>query len=121
MEQITAALLLAAINTKLVDWFKAPIMQRWPDANLWWMTYVAGATGVALTMAAGVNLFGSLIANEILAVVVSGLFVGAGAGLIYDWYDAIGNRPASVTVRAEQGGTVSADVVTEPTDAGAQK
>lgn len=111
MEQLTTALFLAVVNTKLIDYLKAPIARKWPALDLWWLVYVALATGLALTWAAGINLFGNLIANETVAVLLSGIVIGGGSSLIYDVFS---DRPASITAHAEAGGAVSADVTTTP-------
>ncbi len=87
MESLTIGLFLATINTKLIDFLAAPVRQRFPDLDLWWLIYIALITGWAIAWVAGVNLFGGYISNEPLGRVLSALLVGGGSSLIHDIFD----------------------------------
>ncbi len=87
MESLTIGLFLATVNTKLIDFFAAPVRQRYPNLNLWWLIYIALITGAAIAWVAGVNLFAGYIANEPLGRVLSALLVGGGSSLIHDIFD----------------------------------
>lgn len=103
MVNLTTAVFLAVINSKLIDYLKAPVLKRWPNADLWWVTYVALATGIGLTWLAQVNLFADWISSEVAGVLLSGVLVGGGSSLIYDIFS---DRPAQVTATAERGGSI---------------
>jgi hypothetical protein len=105
MEQLGVVLFLAAANTKLVGALKAPVQKRFPAADLWWMVYVAAATGIGLVWLAQVNLFGQWIANDVAGRLLTGLVAGLGSSFVYD---VLLDKPASITVKAEPGGSVMA-------------
>jgi hypothetical protein len=108
MDVLATGLFLAAVNTKLVDWIAAPIRQRYPELDLWWMLYVALLTGALISWLAGVNLFAGLVENDLLGRILSALLVGGGASLIHDIFDDKPEPPAVVMVgdveRIEYGG-----------------
>lgn len=87
METLANGVFLAAVNTALVNYLSEPVRQKYPALDLWWLLYVALATGFAISWFAGVNLFGAQIENEILARVLSGFFVGGGSSLIHNVFD----------------------------------
>lgn len=78
---------LAIANKEIVDAVFAPIRKRFPDLDLWWVVYVALATGAAIAWFAEVNFFGEFVPNEILGRVLSAVVVGGGASLIHDIFD----------------------------------
>lgn len=45
MEAVAVALFLAVANKAIIDYLVAPVRQRWPDFDMWWLVYVALATG----------------------------------------------------------------------------
>lgn len=92
MEQVTAAVFLAVVNSKLIDALKAPIEKRYPDYDMWFVIYVAFATGVALTWLAQLNVFAGVLLNTTAGILLTGLFVGGGSSLIYDVFS---DKPAS--------------------------
>jgi len=87
MNILATGLFLAAVNTKVVDFLAAPIRQRYPDLDLWWLLYVALATGAAISWLSGVNLFDGVIESVVLGRVLSAALVGGGASLIHDIFD----------------------------------
>ena len=105
MEQLSAAVFLAVINTKLIDALKAPIEKRYPDWDLWFVIYVAFASGVGLAWLAQINVFAAVIPHEVAGTLLTGLFVGGGSSLIYDVFS---DKPASSikveATRQEEGG-----------------
>lgn len=76
---------LALINTKIVEWFIAPLFD-WRGWQRSWLRYVSGAAGLALGLAAKVDLLADMgIELEYgLGVFLTALLIGGGAGLIYD-------------------------------------
>jgi len=87
MEPLVIGLFLATLNTKLIDWLAAPVREQWPDANLWWLIYVALATGAAIAWLSGVNLFAAYIDDGLLGRILSCILVGGGSSLIHDVFD----------------------------------
>lgn len=84
---LVVAVLLATVNMKIIDYVFAPIRTKLPDLDLWWVTYVALATGFVLAWASGVNLFPDVIQDPVAGKVLSGILVGGGASLIHDIFD----------------------------------
>ena len=80
-------LFLASANKAIIDAVFAPIRQRFPDLDLWWVVYVSLATGAVIARFAEVNFFGDFVPNEILGRVLSAIVVGGGASLIHDIFD----------------------------------
>lgn len=76
---------LALINTKIVEWFVAPVF----DLRGWdrtWLRYVSGLTGLGLGLAARLDLLAEagIVLDYRLGVLLMALLIGGGAGLIYD-------------------------------------
>jgi hypothetical protein len=88
-EQLLAiAFLLAVANKAIVDYLAEPVRKRFPDVDLWYLTYVAFVTGAALGFLADINLFAVAPGLEGLAGrVLTAAVVGGGAGLIHDVID----------------------------------
>jgi len=87
MEPLAIALLLAVANQKVVDYLFAPVRQKFPDLDLWWVLYVALGTGFALGWFAEVNLFAEYIPSVVAGRVLSAVLVGGGSSLIHDVFD----------------------------------
>lgn len=87
METLASGLFLAAVNTAVVNYLVEPVRQRFPELDLWWVLYVALATGFAISWFAGVNLFAAYVANELLGRILSGILVGGGSSLIHNVFD----------------------------------
>lgn len=98
METLAIGLFLAAVNTKIIDWFAEPIRRKFPNLDMWWLLYVAAVTGFVLAWLSGVNLFVAYIENDALGRILSGLLVGGGSSLIHDIFD---NRLESIELLAE--------------------
>lgn len=87
METFATGLFLAAVNTALINYLAEPVRQKYPTIDLWWLLYVALATGFAIAWFAEVNLFGAYIESELLGRILSGFLVGGGSKLIHDVMD----------------------------------
>ena len=85
--QFVEALLLAVVNSKIVDYVADPVRKHWPDADLWWLIYVSLATGAAVGWFAEVNLFSAIVPNVVLGRVLSSILIGGGASLLHDIFD----------------------------------
>lgn len=83
METLAAAIFLATANYAIVNYLKEPVALRFPTLDLWWMVYVSFLTGAALSLVAGINLFGDYIPNVLAGQIVTALVVGGGSNLIY--------------------------------------
>lgn len=87
MEQFFVALFLATVNKALVDYFAAPLRQKYPTADMWWLVYVALATGAIIGWFADLNLFTTYIANPLAGRLLTAIFVGGGSSLLHDVFD----------------------------------
>lgn len=99
MDVLANGIFLAAVNKKLVDYLMTPVIRKFPKADLWWVLYLALATGFVISWLSGANLFAEMIDNVILGRVLSGLLVGGGSSLIHDVFD----RPEAGTVELTAG------------------
>lgn len=79
------AAFLAVINTKIVEWFVAPIFD-WRGWDRTWLRYISGLTGLLLGLAARLDLLAEagIVLDYRLGVLLTALLIGGGAGLIYD-------------------------------------
>lgn len=80
-------LFLAIANQKIIDYLAAPIRQRYPELELWWLVYVALGTGAVVAWFAQVNLFGSYVPDPLVGRVLSCIVIGGGASLLHDIFD----------------------------------
>ena len=87
MEAFTVGVFLAVVNQKILDFLAAPVRQRFPCLDLWWLIYVALATGATIAWVAGVNLFAGYVDNTLLGRVLSCVLIGGGSSLIHDIFD----------------------------------
>jgi len=79
------AVLLAVVNRALIEYLSAPVKKRFPDADLWWLVYVAFLTGGAIGWVAGVNLFSSIAEMPlVLGRILTAACIGGGANLLHD-------------------------------------
>jgi len=88
MRAMALGLLLATANLKIIDYLAGPVRKRYPAADLWWLLYLALATGFCIAWFAPVNLFGELMPNVIVGRILTGILVGGGASLIHDVFDS---------------------------------
>ncbi len=90
MDLIATALFLALAANRVIEAIVAPVKQRYPNLDLWWLIYVSWIGGGALSFAAGVNLFATLLPalNPTVGLVLTALVVGGGANLISDLFPA---------------------------------
>lgn len=87
MEPFVVGLFLAVANQKVVDYLAAPIRQKFPAIDLWWLIYVALATGAAIGWFAQLNLFTQYLPDPLAGRVLSCIVVGGGSSLIHDIFD----------------------------------
>lgn len=80
---LVVALLLAVTNSEIVDYIKRPIMQKFPELDLWFFVYVSLITGAIIGWFSGINLFAPLVEEELLGRILTAILIGGGASLIY--------------------------------------
>ena len=85
---LAIAFLLAVANKALIDYLVEPIRKRFPDLDLWFVPYIAFASGFAVGFLADVNLFAVApgLAGPV-GRVLTAMVVGGGASLIHDIID----------------------------------
>ena len=101
MDVLANGTFLAAVNTAVINYLVEPVRQRYPEADLWWVLYLALATGFGISWFGGVNLFEAQIANELLGRVLSGILVGGGSSLIHNVFDRPGMEAIQLTAEIE--------------------
>jgi len=87
-EMLAIAFLLAVANNAIVDYLANPVRKRYPDFDLWFLPYVAFATGGVIAYIADVNLFAFIpglvaVPGRLLTAAV----IGGGSGLIHKVFD----------------------------------
>ena len=83
--QLVFVLVLAVVNTVVIDHLKRPIAEKFPAFDFWWLPYLALATGGALCWATDLNLFRSIATMpHQLGVGLTSVLVGGGAQLIHE-------------------------------------
>jgi hypothetical protein len=90
MEPLVIGLFLAVVNQKIVDYLVAPVRNRYPDADLWWLIYVALATGAAIGWFANINMFIDYVPDPLAGRILTMVVIGGGASLIHDIFDGGG-------------------------------
>ncbi len=99
MDALSVSLLIATFNKALIDLLAQPIQRRWPEADLWWMSYVAMGTGAIAAWFAGANIF-TMMVNEIAGRILTCLAVGAGTNLINQVFTALPVSGSTSNVRS---------------------
>jgi hypothetical protein len=84
---LPVAFLLAVANKAIIGYLAEPIRKKFPDLDMWWLTYVSFATGVLIGYLADVNLFASTGLVGIPGRVLSACVIGGGASLLHDVFD----------------------------------
>lgn len=87
MDTFATGLFLAVVNMAIINYLAAPVREKKPEFDLWFLVYVALVTGFLISWFAGVNLFEDQIANALLGRILSGILVGGGSSLIHDVFD----------------------------------
>lgn len=87
MNTLSSGLFLAVVNMAIINYLAAPVREKKPKFDLWFLVYVALITGFLISWFAGVNLFQDQIANALLGRILSGILVGGGSSLIHDVLD----------------------------------
>jgi len=79
------AILLAVVNRAIIDYLAAPIRQKYPDHDLWYLVYIAFGVGGVIGWLSGVNLFAAIETLPlILGRILTAACIGGGANLLHD-------------------------------------
>ena len=78
------AVLLATIVERLVEALSRPVKERYPDADLWWLFYVALVLGGLVGWFSDINLLADLVENEVLGRVLTSVMIGGGSTLVHE-------------------------------------
>ena len=79
------AVLLAVVNTAIVNYLAAPIKIKFPTFDLWFLVYVSFVTGAVIGAVAGVNLFADIEGMPVtLGRILTAACIGGGANLLHD-------------------------------------
>jgi hypothetical protein len=84
VEPLVIAVFLATITNRLVEAVVAPVKQKYPSLDLWYLIYVAWVVGGLLAWLSGVNLFAEYLPSELAGRILTAIVVGGGANLIAD-------------------------------------
>jgi len=84
---LPVAFLLAVANKAVIGYLAEPIRKRFPNLDLWWLTYLSFATGVLIGYLANVNLFEHTGLVGLSGRILSACVIGGGASLIHDIFD----------------------------------
>jgi hypothetical protein len=87
MEPFGVASFLAVVNKAIVDYVAAPVRQKYQQADLWWLVYVALVSGGVIGWLSGVNVFGEYIPDPLVGRFLTSVLVGGGSSLIHDIFD----------------------------------
>lgn len=86
MPALVIALFLATVTNRLVEAVVAPVKQKYPSLDLWYLIYVAWVVGGLLAWLSGVNLFAEYLPGELVGRILTAIVVGGGANLIADMF-----------------------------------
>ena len=84
MDAVAVALFLSVANKAIIDYLVAPIREKLPDFDMWWLVYVALGTGGLIGWLSGVNVFLEYMPDPLVGRVLTSILVGGGSSLIHD-------------------------------------
>ena len=84
MDLLVIALFLALAANRIIEGFVAPIKQKYPEIDFWWLIYVSWVLGGVLGWLSGINLFASYLPQELVGRILTAIVIGGGANLIKD-------------------------------------
>lgn len=122
MNNLVGAFFLALIVKSIVAALTAPIKQKWPNADLWWLIYPSWVIGGVIAYSASLNLLseapGLSQLDPQMGRLLTAVIIGGGANLLHDIFD----KPSTTTLTSELKGpgfmtsTVQSDQVVAPAD-----
>lgn len=84
---LAMAFLLAVANKALVDYLAEPIRKKYPTLDLWFLPYIALATGFTIGYLADINLFELAQLTGLPGRILTAAVIGGGASLIHNITD----------------------------------
>jgi len=87
MSILQTALFLVLVTERITEALAAPLRQKFPNLDLWWLIYVTWIIGGGLVFLAQVNLFSGVFPNELVGQILSAILAGGGANLLHDVFD----------------------------------
>jgi hypothetical protein len=107
---LPVAFLLAVANKAIISYLADPLRKKFPNLDLWWLTYVSFGTGVLIGYLSNVNLFESTGLVGISGRILSACVIGGGASLLHDIFDHQDVRTITVgTASMSQSGIVTTE------------
>ena len=101
METLSIALFLSIVTNRLIAAFTAPIKQKYPTLDMWWLIYVAWVVAGGLAWASGINLFDAYLPDPLIGRILTATVCGGGANLLNDIFKP-GDEPLTNVVILEQ-------------------
>lgn len=88
MELLAQAILLTVAANRVTEGLAAPIKQRYPDLDTWWLIYVAWFVGGGLSALAGINLFADIVPGlpPVAGLALTAIVTGGGANMLSDLF-----------------------------------
>jgi len=82
--QLAFVLVLAVVNKAIIDHLKRPVTEKFPHLDLWWIPYLALATGGVLCWLSDLNVMRTIGMPHALGVVLTSILVGGGAQFVHE-------------------------------------
>lgn len=79
---LAAVAFMALIANRITEGIAAPLRQRYPDLDTWWLIYVSWVLGGVLVYFAGLNLFAEYFPNPIIGQLLTAVVVGGGGNIL---------------------------------------
>lgn len=93
LSTLAIALALATANERLIEWFVAPLFEKFKWDTLF-LRYIAGVTGFLICFFGKVNLFTDFVPNVLLGLILTALFVGGGSNLVHEVFSNSAKKAA---------------------------
>lgn len=110
---LPVAFLLAVANKAVISYLADPIRKRWPNLDLWFLTYISFGTGVLIGYLSNVNLFETTGLTGLPGRILTACVIGGGASLIHDIFD---HEDVRRTVTTETASVSAGGVMTTETE-----
>ena len=89
MTPLAIVAFLSVTANRVVEYLKRPIEQRYPELDLWWLTYVAAVAAGVLVWFSGINLFEGLINPPLAGQIVTAIVGACGAELLHELFSLL--------------------------------
>ena len=88
MDALAIALFLSIATNRIIEAITAPVKQKFPALDMWWLVYIAWLVGGGLAYLSGVNLFGAYLPDPLTGRILTAIVTGGGSNLIADLFKA---------------------------------